>query len=303
MRLTPILHSVSYAGTWGQTRLTPDAFVNKAADLGFRGVMLMAKRPHLSVLDYGQPERAALRATIERRGLDVVSIAGYTNFTADLEHSDIPLIEMQIQHVTELARLASDLGGSLVRIFTGYDNPARKYGEQWNLIVAALRECAQRASDFGVIIGVQNHHDIGVGYQTHYDLIRQVDHPNCRAMFDAWAPALQGADIVAAARAMGSVAVQTTIADYVLRPRYKYNPAIVNYVAETPAVQAVLMGQGIIDYRGFLSELMSAGFSGPVAYEMCSPLLEGGSEDVLDRYARAFLEYMQGLERTSTTSV
>ena len=53
MRFEPVLHSVSYAGVWpGQARLTLEAFVDKAADLGFRGVMLMAKRPHLSVLDW-----------------------------------------------------------------------------------------------------------------------------------------------------------------------------------------------------------------------------------------------------------
>jgi hypothetical protein len=32
-----------------------------------------------------------------------------------------------------------------------------------------------------------------------------------------------------------------------------------------------------------------------VAYEMCSPLLEGGSLEVLDRYARLFVEFLQRL--------
>jgi hypothetical protein len=30
-----------------------------------------------------------------------------------------------------------------------------------------------------------------------------------------------------------------------------------------------------------------------VAYEMCSPLLGGGTEDNLDRYARAFVAWMR----------
>ena len=50
-------------------------------------------------------------------------IAGYTNFTADLEHGDIPHREMQIRHVQELAEIGADLGGSLVRVFTGYESP------------------------------------------------------------------------------------------------------------------------------------------------------------------------------------
>ena len=50
---TLLLHSVSYAGLWGQAFLPVDEFVAKAAQLGFGGVMLMAKRPHVSILDYG----------------------------------------------------------------------------------------------------------------------------------------------------------------------------------------------------------------------------------------------------------
>ena len=73
--------------------------------------MLMAKRPHLSVLDYGPNERARLRARLEKNDLQTVCVAGYTNFTADLEHADIPHREIQVQYVTELARLAHDLGG------------------------------------------------------------------------------------------------------------------------------------------------------------------------------------------------
>ena len=89
--------------------------------------MLMAKRPHLSLLDHGPKERARLHSRLEKNGLGTVCIAGYNNFTADLEHGDIPHREIQIHYVTELARLAHDLGGNLVRIFTGYETAAASY--------------------------------------------------------------------------------------------------------------------------------------------------------------------------------
>lgn len=58
----PTLHSVSYAGVWpGQTRLTLDAFLEKAKALGYDSVMLMAKRPHLSLLDADVSGRRRLR--------------------------------------------------------------------------------------------------------------------------------------------------------------------------------------------------------------------------------------------------
>src|SRR5262249_7136352 len=156
------------------------------AALGYSGVMLMAKRPHLSVIDWDPDAGSRLRARGEDKGVRTVCIAGYTNFTADLEHGEIPHREMQIAHVTDLCRIAYRMGASVVRVFTGYESTAATPHAQWKMVVDALRECARRAADRGVTIGVQNHHDIACGYESMFDLIQEVDHPNCRAMFDAW---------------------------------------------------------------------------------------------------------------------
>jgi sugar phosphate isomerase/epimerase len=227
-----------------------------------------------------------------------VCIAGYSNLTADLEHGEVPHREIQVHYITALAQLASDLGGDLVRIYTGYENPAASYSRQWDIVVDSLRDCARRAAGLGVIIGVQNHHDIACGYESMFDLIEAIGEPNCRAMFDAWAPGLQGADLVVAARKLAPVMAQTTVADYQLRPRYSYNAAVVNYEPLTPAVQAVPMGEGFLDYAGFFTGLREGGFRGAAAYEMCSPLLGGGSLENLDRYARRFIDYMRGMSAT-----
>ena len=289
-----LLHSVSYSGSWGQAHLTLDAFIDKAADLGFDGVMLMAKRPHLSPLDIDAAGRARLRDHILNRSLKSVTIAGYTNFTADAGHGEVPHREIQIVYVNELARLASDLGGTLVRIFTGYEDPRLGYTAQWNAVVSAIRECSQRAAEHGVTIGVQNHHDVACGWESLKDLIEAIGEPNCRAMFDAWAPALQDVpDLRAAARSLAPLMAQTTVADYAKRPRYRYNPEAVNYEPRTAYAQAVPMGEGFIDYAAFFDGLKAGGFTGGAAYEMCSPLLGGGSEENLDRYARHFIAYMR----------
>jgi sugar phosphate isomerase/epimerase len=287
-----LLHSVSYSGSWGQPLLTLEAFIDRAADLGFEGVMLMAKRPHLSMLDYNSDGRRRLRERIEKRGLRHVCLAGYTNLTADLAHPDIPQHEFQVAHIVELARAAHDLGSRSVRIFTGYEDTAVSFQRQWDLVIAALREAADRAAEFGVTIGVQNHHDIAVDGPSLRDLIVEIDRPNCRAMFDAWAPALHGEDITAPARQLASLSIHTTVANYQKRARYRYIPALVNYETLTPRAQAVPMDQGFIDYAAFFRALEDEGFSGTVAYEMCSPLLGGATLGNLDRHAAAFLEFM-----------
>ena len=287
-----LLHSVSYSGSWGQACLSLDDFVDRAAALGFAGVMLMAKRPHLSPLDYPARRRRELRARLERLGLAQVCVAGYNNLTGDWEHSEIPQIEIQIQYLTELARLTADLGGRCLRIFTGYEYPGTAFAVQWQRVVNAIQECSRGAAEYGVTILVQNHHDIGAGFESHYQLVQAVGEPNCKAAFDAWAPALQGTDLAAAARRMAPLTAHTTIANYQPVPRCQYQPGLTNYTVLDPWMQAVPIDEGFIDYRAFLGALHQGGFSGTVAYEMCSPLRAGGSLESLDAHARRFLEFL-----------
>jgi sugar phosphate isomerase/epimerase len=292
MPLQAALHSVSYAGFWGQARLSLEDFLERARSLGFGAVMLMAKRPHLSVLDFDETAGKRLRDRVERLGLKVACLAGYTDFGLGGERPDIPTREMQILHVRELCRQAHDLGCPLVRVFTGFPSGGASYDQLWNACATSLRECARLAAAFGVTIGVQNHHDLAVHHESLFDLLEEIGEPNCKAMFDAWAPALQGVDLVTAVKKMAPYLVHTTVADYVPRPRFRYDPSLVNYVPEPAAVRAVPMGEGFIDYPSFFRALREIGYKGYVAYEMCSPLRGGGSEQNLDRCARRFLEYM-----------
>jgi sugar phosphate isomerase/epimerase len=255
--------------------------------------MLVAKRPHLSPLDAGPDRLKEIRDLLNHNNLRLACIAGYTDFCAGVDHSEIPHREMQILYVVELARIASNLGGNLIRVFTGYERPDISYDQQWNWCVESLAECARRAADWGVTIGVQNHHDIAAHYDSLHDLLTEIDHPNCKAMFDAWSPALQGVDLVSAANKMASLTVHTTVADYVNRPRFCYQSRLVNYQKQQDVIRAVPMGEGFIDYSGFFNTLKANGYNGYVAYEMCSVLEGGGSEENLDRCAKQFMDYMK----------
>lgn len=295
-----LLHSVSYAGLWGQHALSLENCIDKTADLGFDGLMLMAKRPHFSALDVGARELSKLRESFERRRLKQICIAAYTNFTADPAHGEVPHREYQILAITELARVGHEIGASSIRVFTGYEETGVPFQQQWNAIVPALRELADRCARHKVVVGVQNHHDIGADYESLYDMVTEVDHENCRAMFDAWAPALQGADLRKAAEKLAPITIHTTVANYQVIPRFRYQPALVNYETLTARTQAVGMRSGFIDYKTFLDALIAGGFHGPVAYEMCSPLRGGGSEENLDRHAREFLEFIREYQGSAT---
>lgn len=294
MRLA--LHTISYGGAWpGQARLPLDQAVGRAASLGYDGIMLAGKRPHASPLDLDVQARDRLRADLARNRLTVPLVAGYTDFGAGWTHPDIPLDEAQVTYVVELARLAHDLGAGLVRVFTAFERPGVALSEQWTACVRALRECAERSAELGVVIGVQNHHDLAVDVDSALDLLEAVDHPNCRLCFDAWSTALQGGDLRSTGRRVAAMTAHTTVADYVRRPRFTYQPDLINYQRQPDLIRATEMGAGFIDYRAFFTGLREGGYpaDGWVAYELCSPLPGGGGLENLDRYATRFVEWMR----------
>src|SRR5665647_111321 len=133
------LHSIGYAGLWrGQAFLTVDEFLLKAKELGFDGVMLMAKKPHLSPLDYDKEARAKLKKRIADLGLTLMGLAGYTDFTAGMDKSGIPHTEIQAAYIGQVAELASDLGTKMVRIFTGFERPGVPYDKQYAAVVEGI---------------------------------------------------------------------------------------------------------------------------------------------------------------------
>jgi len=295
------LHSVSYAGFWrGQARLTVDEFLVKASDLGFDGVMLMAKRPHVSVLDYDADARKALRRRIESLGLELVCLAGYTDFTAGVDKAGIPNVEIQAAYVGELAKLARDLGTDMVRVFTGYERPGIPYDKQYGLVVEGLKLAGREAAKYGVTLAVQNHHDIASHHDAMFWLLEEVDLPNVKAAFDPWTPTLQGLDakeLRASVLKMKPYIVHTTAAQYVRHARYRYEHTLTNFLEQDDVIRAVPMDEGIVDYETFFTALRDIGYQGYVAYEMCEVLDGGGAIENLDQTAEKFLQYMKAFQR------
>jgi sugar phosphate isomerase/epimerase len=291
------LHSVSYSGAWrGQAVLTVDEFLVKAKELGFDGVMLGAKRPHLSLLDYDDAARQKLKARIKELGLELVCIAGYNDFTAGIDKSGVPNVEIQAIYIGELARLARDLGTSMVRIYTGYDRPGIPYEKQYAMVVDGLKMAGKIAAGYGVTLVVQNHHDIAVHPDAMKWLLDEVNLPNVKAAFDCWSPTMEGLsseEIKKAIYTMKPYILHTTVADYEKLPRYRYESDQVNYVPLLPENRLVPTGEGYLDYKTFIGTLKEIGYQGYIAYEMCAELKGGGSIENLDKTAKAFLEYVK----------
>ena len=297
MRLN--LFSISYAGLWGQDTLPLDDFIGKAVALGYDGVMLAGKRPHLSVLDTDDRRIEELRSELAKHEIGCDVIGAYTDFS--MSSSELPSSELQINYLEQLARIAQQLGTGVIRVFTAYEKAGEAPLASWRRLTGIFQECCDRVGEFGVTLAIQNHHDIAIATPALLEFLADIDRSNCKLGFDAWSPALRGEDLYESARIAAPHTAITTNADYVRFPQFRYQPELVNYSRnDVDMVRAVSFGEGFIDFEAYFSGLVDGGFDGTATYEMCSPLRGGGSIENLDSCASSFVSWMKGRKSGAT---
>jgi len=295
----PCLHSIGYAGLWrGQAQLSLDDFLVKAKELGYDAVMVMAKRPHLSPLDFDDVARKKLKARLAELKLTMAALAGYSDFTAGIDKPGIPNVDIQATYVGEVARLARDIGCPMVRIFTGYERSGVPYDRQYAAVLEGLKLAGKEAAKYGVTLVVQNHHDIALHHEAMSWLMREVNHPNVKVGWDAWSPTLEKltpAEIHKSILTMKPFLVNTIAAQYRRQPRFHYVHELTNYVRQEDVLRATTMSdpEGIIDYKAFIGTLKEIGYRGYLVYEMCEVLNGGGSIENLDKTAKDFLKFVE----------
>jgi sugar phosphate isomerase/epimerase len=130
---------------------------------------------------------------LKRRAYDLgLGISG-TGVRNDFTTADKAVRAEGVRRVQAWVEVAAKLGAPVLRVFADSQPPhknwqeasghaARGDVEEW--IAQAVRECAEHAKKFGVIIGVQNHADfVSTGAQ-HLSLLERVGSEWCGAIVD-----------------------------------------------------------------------------------------------------------------------
>jgi sugar phosphate isomerase/epimerase len=90
-----------------------------------------------------------------------------------------------IQLVKNWVLVASKLGASIVRVFTGRQVPeGHRFEQVLRWMVPALKECTAFAKAHGVILGLQNHHDFVKTAAETIQVVEAVDSPWLRVILD-----------------------------------------------------------------------------------------------------------------------
>ena len=130
---------------------------------------------------------------LKRHAFDLgLGISG-TGVRNDFTTADKSVRAAGAQHLKHWIEVAAKLGAPTVRVFADSQAPFKNWQEAsgnasrdaveaW--IADSLRECAEHAQKFGVLIAVQNHGDFLKTGEEHLNLLKRVDHEWCAAMVD-----------------------------------------------------------------------------------------------------------------------
>ena len=288
------LHSVSYSGTVtpDQATLSLEEVMEKAAQLGFDGITLAAKRPHALPIDLHPGDRTRIRDLAAELGLEIVCVAGYNDFCDPLALNR----EINLAYVVECIKLARDLGAPIVRTFAsgmGAYHREATMSQQIRWAIELAREAAQVAEEMNVTLVLQNHSPIGNDIHNVLEIVEAVDSSAYKAAIDCPLLTESGVDYAEALRTCKHILAFTTAGDS------RHFPGAIQRFAGGQVLMrravGVPLGEGECDWPSFVRLLKEIGYDFWINYEMCSRMRGGGSEENLDRIASVSLDYLRQL--------
>ncbi len=296
------VHTVSYGGGWGGPRLSLEEIIPRVAKLGYDGIEIMGKRPHLSPLDMDRKKIEKIKELLALNNLEVSCIAGYNDFS----YSDtyIRFKEKELIYLQQLLRLANEFGAKMVRILSGHLYPTTSYAQQWRWCREYLKEAASLSEKYGIELGLQNHPAIAGSHEEVLQMIREVGSDNVKVILDQAYVNWCREDISKAVRETGKLIVHSHIFDYKMKsPLIEHT--IGGGIRRTDRIEVVPVGEGEVDFDVFVGLLREIGYEGFLSYEICSAVYKDHElvtkiED-LEEFLKKGLEHMRKvLGRTSS---
>ncbi len=294
------LYSITYLGLWYRGRaLTLEEVIARAKQYGYQGVEIDGKRPHGNPLDMPKARCQQLRKYAAGEDIEIFAVAANNDFSSPIpEHR-----ECQIAYTRDLLRMTSDLGAKVLRMFLAwsgvtkvpgqggrYDHARRVFAaehegftdeQSWEWCRESLKECARYAREFGVTMGLQNHKPVVRDYGDVLRMIREVDSPNLKAVYDA--PLMDDkseAAIRKAAFEVGPLQISSHFGG--------------EYERDASG-RAASKGSEIYPY--FIRAMLDIGYRGYISYELCHPLpvVDGNTVglEFADKNAQLAAEFMR----------
>jgi sugar phosphate isomerase/epimerase len=210
------------------------------------------KEAHHGTLDLDPGNRAAVAQMVRQRGLRLVSVAGYNDFTV----TDPSELRRQVERLNWYCELAADLDVGLVRVMSGDPPGGQIHTEHLTAIVAGMKMAVKRAAELDIVLALENH---GLGVNDAARLLQILEAVNSERL---------------------KITLDTGNfgwAGHNLEDTYRYFEMLAPYVANVHLkdllwlsdgqVKFVPLGQGTIDFEKLFRILQKAGYHGALLCE------------------------------------
>ncbi|MBI3921680.1 MAG: sugar phosphate isomerase/epimerase [Armatimonadetes bacterium] len=265
------LHSITYAGFFYEGGpLTLDQVIDKAAECGYEGVEVMAKRPIASPFDIDTDRAKVIRDYAAVRNITLPFVAGYI----DLSKPNASDREKELVFARETMRLARDLGSPYVRVYAGGEkvHEGAPIVDQWWWCVGHLKELVPVARDFGVQIALEVHTGSAQNADALLDMLDQIGSEEVKVCLDPPLLAIRGESAYEWAKRVGARIVHAHVMDFQwASPMVEYDSVPGLGVRKIERVMPCPLGEGVVEIEPFMQACKEFGYQGHFAFEVCTP--------------------------------
>jgi 3-dehydroshikimate dehydratase len=254
--------------------------LNVAKDLGFEGVELWGREPHISE-KFDENRVHAARKMIEDRGLSLCCLGSYVVFGPVRTRAE------ELAELEDTLYTARCLRAPIVRVWASDISAERASRRQWDKTVAEIQEACDRAARLNLVLAAEMHDDtLADSAEATLRLLEAVDRPNFKLNFQVAHRATDEAPQERLERVLDHVA-------------HLHLRNFTTHATENGerAVWAPL-SEGLVDYYPLLDTLASHGYAGCYALEFASREGNGKRESLA-----ADLAYLKGLFKLMGRSV
>lgn len=260
----------------GHTLGTPDLSVREALALfartGCDGAELIWQDGYRSGIPEGASDLQLREIRARATDLDL-DVAGLTPYMTGLNSLDAGERSVDIERFRACIAAARSLDCSRIRVYAGAylatDRPRRT--EMWQRLIESLQVLAERASEAGVILCVENHFNTMTASAAETaQLVHAVGSPNVGVLYDQANLTFTHHEAPDEAIALqGPLIRHVHVKDLVfVDPAAAFHATAVATVDQSERnVRSRVVGDGIIDWRGIIAQLTARGYTGYLSVE------------------------------------
>jgi len=237
--------------------------VRRLADIGYRGVEIMADVPHAWPAYLLPEQKQAIRNTLQQHGLAISNVNAFMMHAIDDPRQkywhpswiepDPHYRQIRIEHTKRALTLARELGAPCITTEPGGPLEGRSWNECLRLFVEMLRPVVEHAEREEVLLLIEPEPGLLLETVDQYlEFTEKIASPYLGLNFDIGHAFCVGDDPPTAIRRLGSRICHVHLED----------------IAATRVHYHLIPGEGVIDFAATLQALQSIGYQGWITIEL-----------------------------------